>query len=85
VELATNGLATTFRHPGNPRAPGDLTGSYEWSTDMVTWYAGNGVAGPSGGPVVNIVPSPDQNTTTVTATASQAMPRLFLRAKAMQN
>lgn len=85
VELATSGLATTFRHPRNPRAPGGLTGTYEWSPDMVTWYAGNGVAGPPGGPTVNIVPSPGQNTTTVTATASQALPRLFLRARATQN
>lgn len=90
VELATNGLTTTFRHPRNSLAPANLTGSYEWSTDMATWYAGNGIAGPSGGPTVNIVASPGQNVTTVTATtvtatSSQPMPRLFLRARATQN
>jgi arylsulfatase A-like enzyme len=85
VELATNGLITTFRHPRNSLAPANLTGSYEWSTDMATWYAGNGIAGPPGGPTVNIVASPEQNATTVTSTSSQALPRLFLRARATQN
>lgn len=85
VELATNGLTTTFRHPRNPQPPADLTGSYEWSTDMATWYVGNGIAGPSGGTTVNIVASPSQHATTVTATSSQALPRLFLRARATKN
>lgn len=81
VELTANGLTTTFRHPRNPHAPGNLTGVYEWSADMVNWYAGNGIAGPPGGPTVSIVPSPAQSATTVTATASRALPRLFLRAR----
>ena len=85
VELATNGLTTTFRHPRNPQAPDDLTVIYEWSTDMVNWYPGNGIAGPPGGPTVNIVPSPAQNTTTVAATSSAAQPRLFLRARVARN
>ena len=85
VELATNGLTTTFRHPRNALAPADLTGSYEWSTDMVTWYVGNGIAGPPGGAKVNIVASSAQNTTTVTASSSESLLRLFLRAKATQN
>ncbi len=85
TDLGTNGLTTTFRHARNPQAPADLTASYEWSTDMLSWYPGNGVSGPSGGPAVNIVPSPGQKTTTVTATASQALPRLFLRARATRN
>jgi hypothetical protein len=85
VELTTNGLTTTFRHPRNPQAPSDLTGTYEWSNDMVNWYHGNGIAGPPGGPTVNIVASPAQTTTTVTATTSAALPRLFLRARLTQN
>ncbi len=85
VEVTTNGLTTTFRHPRNPRAPADLTGAYEWSTDMVNWYPGNGIAGPPGGPTVNIVPGSSQGNTTVTATASGALSRLFLRARVTRN
>jgi uncharacterized sulfatase len=85
VELATNGLTTTFSHPRNPQVPIDLTGTYEWSTDMVSWHVGNGIAGPSGGPTVNIVASPAQTTATVTATSSEALPRLFLRARVTRN
>jgi hypothetical protein len=48
---------------------------------MVNWYPGNGIAGPPGGPTVNIVPSSAQGTTTVTATPSAGQPRLFLRAR----
>lgn len=81
VELATSGSTTTFRHPRNPNAPSDLTGSYEWSTDMANWYPGNGIAGPPGGATVTIVASAAQNATTVTATSSVARHRLFLRAR----
>lgn len=85
VEIATSGLATTFRHPRNPQAPSDLTGTYEWSADMLNWYAGNGISGPPGGPTVNIVSAASSNTTTVTATASAGLPQLFLRARLTQN
>jgi hypothetical protein len=85
VELATNGTTTTFSHPRNPQAPNDLTGSYEWSIDMMDWYPGNDIAGPPGGPTVNIVANPAQSTTYVTATASEDLPRLFLRARLTQN
>jgi hypothetical protein len=74
--LATNGLTTTFRHPRNPQAPGDLTGTYEWSLD---WYAGDGSEGPIGGPTVTISPNTVGATTTVTATASETLERIFLR------
>jgi arylsulfatase A-like enzyme len=85
TEIGSNGTTTTFTHPRNPQAPGDLTGTYEWSANMVDWYAGNGLAGPPGGPTVNLVASPAHSTTTVTATASGALPRLFLRARLTQN
>ena len=85
LEIATNGLTTTFSHALNPQAPDDLTGSYEWSTDLVNWFLGNGIAGPPGGPTVNIVASPSQTTTTVTATSSVAQTHLFLRARVKHN
>lgn len=84
-ELCTSGLTTTFRHPRNPRTPSDLTGAYEWSADMVNWYAGNEISGPPGGPTVNIVSAASGNTTTVTATASAGLPRLFLGSRLTQN
>jgi uncharacterized sulfatase len=80
VELATNGLTTTFRHPRNPQAPSDLTTYYEWSPDLLDWYAGNGSEGPIGGPTVTISPNTVGTTTTVTATASETLKRIFLRA-----
>jgi hypothetical protein len=76
----TNGTTTTFTHPRNPQAPGDLTGYYQWSPNLSDWYAGDGIDGPPSGPKVNIVASPAGTTTTVTATASKAMPKIFLRA-----
>ena len=85
VEIATNGLTTTFRHPHNPQAPSDITGTYEWSPDMVTWYLGNGIAGPPAGARVNIVANHAQNRATVSATSTVALPRLFLRARVNQN
>lgn len=85
TEVASSGNVTTFRHPHNPNPPGDLAGSYEWSTDMVNWYADDGVDGPPGGPTLNIVPLTTGTTTTVSATASEAMERVFLRAVAIGN
>ena len=61
------------------------TGYYEWSPNLSDWYAGNGVDGPIGGPTVNTVPSTVGTTTTVTATSSVAVQRLFLRARVAQN
>jgi uncharacterized sulfatase len=80
ANLGSDGLTTTFNHPRNPQAPSDLAGYYEWSPNLVDWYAGDGTDGPPGGPTVNIVANAAGTTTTVTATASAEVPRLFLRA-----
>jgi uncharacterized sulfatase len=85
VNLGTNGITTTFTHPRNPQAPSDLTGYYEWSPDMLDWYAGDGTDGPIGGPTVTISPATTGATTTVTATASEPLERIFLRAGVTQN
>jgi uncharacterized sulfatase len=85
VNLGTNGITTTFTHPRNPQAPGDLTGYYEWSPNMVDWHAGDGTDGPIGGPTVTISPVTTGTTTTVTATASEPLERIFLRAGVTQN
>ncbi|MCU0795052.1 MAG: sulfatase-like hydrolase/transferase [Akkermansiaceae bacterium] len=85
TEIETNGLVTTFRHPRNPQAPGDLAGTYEWSMNMADWYPGNGIDGPPGGPRVNTVAVTDRTSTTVTATSTMATTRLFLRARLTRN
>jgi hypothetical protein len=85
AKVSTNGTVTTFTHPMASPPLSDVTGSYEWSTDLVTWYAGDGVAGPSGGPTVRIPSvSPVAGIATVTATASKPMGKIFIRIKATQ-
>ena len=84
AEVAKSGSTVTFTHP-NPDAIDvvtDVTGSYEWSVDMVTWYADDGVEGP-GATTVTTVATPDNpgaNVTTVVATIAGTVPeKLFLR------
>ena len=79
----TVGLLTTFTHPNNANPPSDLTGYYQWSPNLVDWYAGDGADGPGGGSTVTISPNTVGTTTTVTATPSGTMVRIFLRAGVM--
>ena len=75
-----SGNSFTFTHPQSATPAGDLTYTYRWSTDLAEWYAGDNLDGPGGGLTVDIVPDPvGPPTTTVTATASAPMPRIFLR------
>ena len=83
--LVTNKIFSTFTHPHNENAPVDLSGDYQWSPNLVDWYAGDGMAGPPGGPTVVITSVTLGATTTVTATASAAMEHIFLRARALRN
>ncbi|MCW1921781.1 hypothetical protein OKA05_04400 [Luteolibacter arcticus] len=86
TQVSTNGTVTTFTHPQATTALSDVTGSYEWSQDLTTWYAGDGVEGPGGGLTVNIpTVSPVEGIATVTATASQPMDKVFFRLKAGQS
>ncbi len=75
--LAADGLTTTFTHPQNPDPPLGITGSYQWSPDLVNWYPHGG--GPLDGPTVSFLAETEENLTTVTATASEDMPRVFFR------
>ncbi len=77
--IAFDGLSTTFTHPRNLRAPTDLNGSYEWSPNLVDWYAGDGVDGPDGGARVHFQAAVIDQTAHVTATASAPMERMFVR------
>ena len=72
------GLATTFTHPQNATPPVDLTGFYEWSPNLTDWFtSGNG---PDGGATVTFSANTSGTTTTVTATVSEAVERIFFRA-----
>jgi hypothetical protein len=77
---STNGTITTFTHPKNTNPPDGLTGTYEWSPDLLNWYDGDGIDGPSSGQKVMVTTTTLTGTTTVTATPSPATGRLFLRA-----
>jgi uncharacterized repeat protein (TIGR02543 family) len=77
--LSRNGNTITFTHPHNENAPGDVSGFYQWSPNLVDWYAGDGVVGPDGGPTLTIT-SETIGTTTVTAVSSGQLGIVFLRA-----
>ncbi|MES2658915.1 MAG: hypothetical protein V4689_09865 [Verrucomicrobiota bacterium] len=80
TQVSTNGTVTTFTHPQADPALGDVTGSYEWSSDLGTWYAGDGVDGPGGGTTVSIPTAPPvSGISTITATSSVPLSRLFIR------
>jgi len=83
ASIATDGSTTTFTHPQNATLPDDLTGYYEWSPNLVDWYlSGNG---PDGGNTVTFSSTTIGTTTTVTATASEGLDQIFLRAGVSQN
>lgn len=83
TQVSKSGNVTTFTHPLASPALGDVTGSYQWSPDLKTWYAGNGVDGPAGGPAVSIpLVSPAAGVATVVATSSSPLNTLFIRAVA---
>jgi hypothetical protein len=85
TNLATDGTATTFSHPQNEDPPSDVTGFYQWSINLTDWYAGDGMDGPPGGPIVTMLPNTVGTTTTVTATASEVLKSLFLRVGVVQD
>ncbi len=84
TNIARTGNTITFTHPQNETLPADVTGYYQWSPNLVDWYAGNGVAGPGGGLTATITADTTEATTTVTATLSGSPARIFLRAGANQ-
>jgi hypothetical protein len=80
TQVSGNGTVTTFTHPKATPALNDVTGSYEWSLDLGTWYAGDGAEGPAGGPTVSIPAAGSVGgTATVTATSSAPLGKLFIR------
>jgi autotransporter-associated beta strand protein len=81
IGITGDGATTTFTHPQNTNPPDNISGSYRWSPDLVSWYSADGLDGPPGGATVTATPITAGTTTTVTATSSSPLPRLFLRAE----
>lgn len=80
ANVSTNGTVTTFTHPQADPPLSDISGSYQRSRDLETWYAGDGAVGPPGGPTVAIpAVTPLGGTARVTASASGPARRLFIR------
>jgi hypothetical protein len=78
--LSIDGNTATFTHPRNESMPDDLIGFYQWSPNLVDWYAGDGVDGPPAGPTVNIASIATGSTSIVTVVPGGVIDRLFLRA-----
>jgi hypothetical protein len=85
ANLATAGTITTFTHPVSENPPDDLSLIYQWSLNLVDWYACDGADGPPAGQTVIVSSNTVDTTTTVTATANEPMAGLFLRAGVEQN
>jgi hypothetical protein len=88
TNIARNGANLVFRHTRSTTPATDLTGSYQWSTDLVNWQA-SGV--PAAGttvtfatPVVIIPGTPQLVEVTATVTGTAA-PKVFARFRATQN
>lgn len=88
TSVSSNGGNLVFRHTLSTTPASDLTGAYEWSTDLVTWNASgvpaDGTTVTFGDPVVITEGTPDlvEVTATVTGTPSS---KIFARFKATQN
>ena len=82
--IATNGTMSSFTHPQNETPVGNVSGLYEWSGNLIDWYAGDGVDGAPLGPNVTISANTLNGTTTVTATSSEVLGNIFFRASAVQ-
>lgn len=85
TDLTSDGLSTTFEHSQNETPPSDLSGSYEWSTDLANWYPANGIDGPANGSTLVINSLTSASSTMATATASGEMKKRFIRIIASQN
>ena len=84
TNIARDGATTTFTHPRSANPPDDISGFYRWSPDLVTWYAPDGLDGPPAGATVTVSPVTVGTTTTISASASEPLPRLFLRTEVVR-
>jgi hypothetical protein len=80
VNLALVGPNLTFTHPVSSSMLDDLEGFYQWSMNLVDWYACDGLEGPVTGESVSLSSQVDIGVVTVTLSPSESMPKLFVRA-----
>lgn len=85
TNIASDGATITFTHPQGANPPDDISGFYRWSPDLVTWFAPDGLDGPPAGATVKVSPVTIGTTTTISASASEPLPRLFLRAEVVRS
>ena len=78
--LSVDELTTSFTHPYNENPPSDISASYQWSPNLVDWYACDGVDGPLAGARISATSVAVDGTKTVTLTASESMQQFFVRA-----
>lgn len=79
TDFSTTGNSITFTHPKSANPPTGMTGSYQWSPNLVDWYAGDGADGPPGGSTVMFSAETVEGTAHVTASPSAALDRVFIR------
>ena len=77
--LEPGGEITTFKHGRNFNPPAGLAASYQWSPNLVDWYAADGLDGPGDGTTVNSSGESLAETTTVVTTSNSPLDQLFLR------
>lgn len=77
--ISASATSSTFVHPQNEDIPVDIVANYQWSTNLIDWYAGDGIDSPPEGPSVTIVPQTVGAVTTATATPNGEMDHFFLR------
>ena len=82
--IEVNAADLGFSHPISPNPPTDLLGTYEWSVDLNAWFEADGADGPGTGLNVSISSVEGTWGTTVTASPSQPLDKLFMRAKVIQ-
>jgi hypothetical protein len=86
--VSTSGGNLKFRHTLSATPASDLTGSYEWSTDLATWNADEATSGGTtvsfGDPVVITPGTPDLVEVTATVSGTPVS-KVFARFKAAQN
>jgi subtilisin-like proprotein convertase family protein len=85
-QVSTTGASLVFHHTFAEEPASDVTGSYEWSPDLVNWHASGALAG---GVIMTITsetvtdPAHPEGWKRVTATATQGQPgQCFVRLRA---
>jgi alpha-tubulin suppressor-like RCC1 family protein len=81
--IQSDGITTTFQHPLNPDPPSGITGTYNWSPDLIDWYPTG--SGPPGGPFLTITRQVSGGVATVSVTSSQVAERVFLRVRVIED